>query len=287
MNPYDLRGPEFLGLYVLLLLLCQAAAALLRRTLSGPGGPAGPRLLDLQFVEVALLAGGPERAFDAAVARLAAAQALEVDATGRTLCPRGEARGASALERLVLERSGPPPGTSIPRVRAEVAPALRVPEARLVALGLRPAGRGASLAPAALQMTLAVFGFGKVLVGASRHRPVGFLVVLLVLTVGLGVAWLLAGPRRSRLGDAALAAIQHRNAGLRSAAGAGSADVGLSVALFGAAALAGTPLAQVALALRPRAGAGSSSDHGASGCSSSGCSGGGGCGGGGCGGCGS
>ncbi len=286
MNPLNLRGPEFLQLYVGLLLAFTAAAMALRWALRTPGGRAGPRHCALDPLEVALLAGGPNRAFEAAVARLAAEGLLEVDAVDRSLCPRGEARAASALERRILEYAGPAPGKPIAEVREKIAPSLVAAEARLASLGLRPKNHAAALAPAGLWALLALFGAAKIAVGLSRGRPVGILAALVIFTPLIALGLAANAPARSRLGDAVLAVLRRRNDGLRSADGTTPADVGLSVALFSTAVLSSTALAQVFLALQPP----SSRGGGSSGCSSSSCSSsscGGGCGGGGCGGCGS
>lgn len=283
MNPFNLRGPEFLEFFLLLFAVCGAASMVARWALRMPAGAAGPRHCALDALEVALLAGGRDRAFHAAVARLAAAGLLEVDAVERTLCPRGGARAGSALEQRILEEVGNVLRMPIREVKAKVGPSLEAAQARLRSLGLLPESNAAVVVSAGLWVILAAFGAVKIAIGTSRHRPAGILALLVVVALVLALGFATNSPVRSRLGDNALAVLQSSNDGLRSAAGACPADVGLSVALFGTAVLSGTPLEQVALALRPPPRTGAS--DGSSGCSSSGCGGGGG--GGGCGGCGS
>lgn len=288
MNPLDLHGPAFLQLYLGLVFVCGVGAMVLRWVLRTPAEPAEPRHCALDPLEVALLAGGPDRAFEAAVSRLAAEGLLEVDAVGRTLCPRGQARAASALERRIQEHAGPAPGKPIQEVKAKIAPSLEAAEARLASLGLRPRNHAGVLASAGLWALLGSLGAAKIQVGLSRDRPVAALAVMVAITVAVAIGLALVTPARSRRGDDALARLQRRNDGLSAAAGASPADIGLAVALFGTAVLSGTALAQVRFAFQPPPSSGgsgcSSSSCSSSGCSSSSC--GGGCGGG-CGGCGS
>jgi uncharacterized protein (TIGR04222 family) len=287
VSPLELRGPEFLALYVPLLAVATALSFALRHALRTPAGPAGPGELQLGPVEVALLAGGAPQAFDAAVVRLEAAGLLTVDAFERSLCSRGaRPRDGTSLERAILDAAGPAPGRPIDQVRAAVRPAVAVAEARLASLGLRPGSPGAALVAILPLLAVGLLGVAKVLVGLRRDRPVGFLVVLVVGAGLLSLAVARAGRRRSRRGDDALRQLRRRGDGLRHPTHSSApADLAMAVALFGVTALAGTPLQALALALRPPA------PTGGSGCSTSSCGasscGGGGCGGGGCGGCGS
>src|SRR5262249_37307681 len=156
----------------------------------------------------------------------------------------------------------------------------------LVSDGAAWAARGVTVLP---MVALLVLGLMKINVGVSRGRPVGFLVVLCVLTGIVALALLIKRPHRSRRGDRALARLKGENAALRHAPRSLSTrvsadDLALAVALFGTAVLVGGPLADLRTALMPPPSAGGG-DCGSSCGGGGGC--GGGCGGGGCGGCGS
>src|SRR4030095_7169671 len=71
MNIFDLRGPEFLVLYIVLLVLGVGVAFGLRDRLRGSRGTLDIRGLQLQPFEVALLAEGDEHAVRTALAGLA------------------------------------------------------------------------------------------------------------------------------------------------------------------------------------------------------------------------
>ena len=90
-NVFDLRGPDFLLFYAILLLLGLTLAFVLRQLLRGPGeagvdlGKGGA----LHPLEVAYLAGGPKSAIDAAAAALVHREVLMVTKVTHYLQPRG------------------------------------------------------------------------------------------------------------------------------------------------------------------------------------------------------
>src|SRR5260370_20282838 len=104
MNPLDLQGPEFLGLYVVLFVAAVAAAFFLRRFLRLPGDEPSREALDLSPYEVAYLAGGEELTVNAAMARLVHENVLAVDAINRRLAKQTDElrEDASEQERTVL-----------------------------------------------------------------------------------------------------------------------------------------------------------------------------------------
>lgn len=134
---------------------------------------------------------------------------------------------------------------------------------------------------------LLLFGGAKLWLGIVRHKPVAFLVILLVLTIV--AAFLLIRPGRlSARGEHYLAGLREHYRWLRDETNGRSFNPALAVALFGVGVLSAHQA--FAWLQQPyqdffRQG-GSSSGCGSSGCSSSGCSSGGCGGGGGCGGCG-
>lgn len=78
-NPFDLPGPEFLGLYLFLLFLASLLAFVLRYWLSKPGGEPPREAEHLGPYEIAYLIGGESRAVDAALVSLFKRKLIEVD----------------------------------------------------------------------------------------------------------------------------------------------------------------------------------------------------------------
>jgi uncharacterized protein (TIGR04222 family) len=69
MNPFDLPGPEFLGLYAVLFVAAVTVAVFLRWYLRLPSDEPPRDGIELTAHEVAYLAGGPVLAVNAAMAR--------------------------------------------------------------------------------------------------------------------------------------------------------------------------------------------------------------------------
>src|SRR5947209_16574609 len=82
MHPYDLPGPDFLGLYLGLLIAVAACAEMIRRRLRTPGPAIDQEDPPLTPYEAAYLAGGKREAVYAAVAGLARKGAVSVTGAG-------------------------------------------------------------------------------------------------------------------------------------------------------------------------------------------------------------
>lgn len=279
LDPFDLHGPEFLALYAVLGLIATIASFLIPPFLRPDGRYGRPSDED----ELALLAGGRTRYAEAVAVRLLAAGAATVEGTiGLRIrdTPDGQMRLSKSLaERRIIAMPSP--------VRwNDITAALALPaesgERRLEDKGLRMD------AQTALQMRLIqaaplalLFGFGliKWVVGTLRERPVGYLSVLMVVTLVAALVRFTVNDRRTRAGLRAVSEARREGARLRRAAP--TDETPRAVALFGTVVLAGSYLSDFH---RMRSAA--SGDGGSTGSdsSSSGCSGGGG---GGCGGCGS
>lgn len=299
-NPFDLNGPDFLGLYFGLFAAAVAAAAALRWYLRQPGGePDEP--LDLGPYEVAYLAGGEKMVVNATLANLVHRGAVAVDTTERSVKVAGVLPdGAHVAERAVLADVASSAGSR--RLRdLHASPPAELAEVgdRLKETGLVPSGGQAALArllPTLTVLAVAFLGLAKLGYGVSRGKPVGFLVAGCVLTVVVALAGFARRVYRSRRGDRALAKLREENEALettakRSLGPLTPGDVVLAMSLFGPAVLAAGPLTDLRTALKPPGGsAGGCGSSCGSGCGASGCGGGGGggCGGGGggCGGCG-
>ena len=269
LNPLDWSGTPFLWLMLVLSAAAVGLALRRRRSIRGRSGTdwrGGP----LTAIELAFLAGGPTRAADTAIVERFDAGADTDPADGPSI---GDvARLRSYREHADWRRNA----------LLRLQPVLAGVRASLIGRGLLPDDESCHrLWFAALQIISPVilFGLVKVVVGVSRHRPVGFLVILLlVLTaVGIGIA---SKPRRTLRGDAALAVSKERS--VRAARAPLPGELALAFALGGAAVLVGTPAEAYGAVLRKLAIGGDGGGSVDGGCGGGGS---GGCGGGGCGGC--
>lgn len=299
MNPFDLTGPEFLKLYVPTCLFATLVAAVLRYLLRTPSGESQVNLQLLDPYEVAYLAGGPSGLAHAALAALVHKEVVEVDGTNlRTKKP--PPLKPHAVEAAVLSGLGNSEILSVPQamltIRRNLQTVTEKYRDRLSSMGLVPEAGAANIArflPFLIMAAVAGFGGIKIAVGLARGRNVGILVVLCGFASLIAV-FFLKPVLRSRKGDALLRNFKSDNEALKTTAISNGesltpADLILAVGLFGAAAMAFGPLANLKKAMMPpiEAGSGCSAGSWGSSCSGGGGCGGGGCGGGGCGGCGS
>lgn len=292
MNPFELRGPEFLFLYAVLTVLVMVASVALRRKLDGEASPAlrSPATLVSDPYLIAHLRGGPEETLRVALLSLVD-RGLVVDRNG-TLTTRENVRpehGRRHIEREVLRAySGGGNAKSLLKLKGAAAEY----DEQLQRLGLIPdaAVRGRRwLLWVAMMGLLGGTAATKISIGLSRDRPVGLLVIFGVLALaGLHrVIW----RWRTVHGDNFLASIQGLFRGLRDRAdsiqrGGGTADLALLAAAYGVLFVPTAVFPYKNLLYTTRVESASGSEMSSS-CGSSSCGGGGGCGGGGCGGCGS
>lgn len=279
-NPLDWEGGPFLQLYLLLMLIAFIGSLWLRRSLRERGAGSGANALDA--FELAYLADGPTRCTDAVVTRLLQDDLAVWDADAGKLRLKGR---VSDLDPPLdgIAKCIAVDGKPADLVKRS-APVLETVRKRLI-------GRGLCLDDAQIARVrwlgclplYAVMGLGvaKMLVGASRDKPIGFLVFLtIVLAVITLVLWI-KRPARTRAGDRALSAAQKRHK--RAARAPRGEELALAVALGGTAILGSTAYASYHQARHPPSSSDGGSSSGDSGSSSDG---GGDGGGGGCGGCG-
>ena len=250
MNPFDLSGRDFLVFWLFGAAIAFAITFVMRTASAGLRGfELDDALAPLSPIDVAYLAGGIERAIEAAVAGLHHRGLVEVDAGGIKLAADlGDPVGLTEVERHVLaELRGGIRGsaTSIAAiVRSAHGLDLEL-QAKLEASGLLVARQGARrlwlLAPG-----IAWIGVGliKVFVGLSRGRPVTILVLLLLVS-GFLFATIARPPRLASRGKSALDALRARSYGLETTASAApqqltGSDVSLAYALFGTSVTLGT-----------------------------------------------
>lgn len=288
MEILQLTGPEFLGVYLPILLGAAAASAAALYYLR----PEGSDWSADDPYDLALLRGGHRGVLEAATARLTHLGALKLDGDGTSASLSKANEPATALhpvERAVVQWADRG-DSSISSGEAAAKHGMRGREAQLLEKGvlLDEGTRWMNYLLAMVPLGGAgALGFAKLMIGLDRGRPVGFLFMLLLAVTGALVFFAVKRPRVSRSGQKVLDALKEENQSLRYCGAGGSLshldsrDVMLSVALFGMAPLIGTELGPIQRYINPPQTAGGSSCGGSS-CGSS-C--GGGCGGG-CGGCG-
>jgi uncharacterized protein (TIGR04222 family) len=285
-NPFALVGAKFL---VFLIPMMIGAVALGRVIISNQRGPEplADEVPDLDWEQVAYLAGGPARLTTAAASRLVADGSAAV--RGERLVPLGAPRdGASAVERAVFA------GLPVEKTTAALAPVTKAvhaaydtPARQLEADGfLLSSGAKARAWLLGVTPFLAVvlgLALPRFAMGLTNGKSVEYLIATSMIGLIVGLAVVSAGvPRLTRRGEHALASLKARHQELKIGTGwSGPHDAALAVALFGTAALAGSSIAFMQ-DWYPRQSAASSGGCGTGGCGD----GGGGCGGGGCGGCG-
>jgi uncharacterized protein (TIGR04222 family) len=289
-QPWGLSGPQFLGVYAAGIGLTTVIPLIFRQVIR--------RVPDCEIVrqldpyEVGYLAGGRRRVAQMIVAEQVDSGALRVDSAGKLSEADRFARTgpyAGSLDRI--EPAGMPDGLrasaicgkieSDPAI-AEICRGLRadkfiISSERMTAL---------RLVTAVLMLALLITGILRLIEGASNHRPVGLLFMLILLSFFVGI-FLLAHtlqPPSSTAGSAYLKRLRETRGSSPSLVAPGAAVA----ALAGEAVLLGVALEgfggvqDEATRAALLAGMPSSSGGGGGGCGGGGC--GGGCGGGGCGG---
>ena len=291
MNPFDLRGPDFLAFYFAVGVATLAFVWLLRRAHESKD-TVSPVLND--YLEIAYLRGGANEALRIATMNLINRGLIDVGTRDRLHALDPQARVDKASERAILGTFRAPEDAS--RIFSDATLHRAVTDEcrpTLARMGLVP-DTSQQLTRAFLLVAGASWLAGvaviKILVALSRGRSN---ILFLVVEASL-FCWLLykaTHPLRTPAGDALLADLRTLFAGLRQRGrslvqGVDTQDFALLMAVFGMAAL--PPAFSFDRVFRQASSSSSSSSCG-SGCgtSSGGSScGGGGCGGG-CGGCGS
>lgn len=181
----------------------------------------------LGAVEIAYLAGGVPRALDAGVAELMAGGALRWEGERAV---RGEQPAPPGLlgdiHTLVVNSQGYAGLQTAARRAGWPLQALQRTLERRGLLLDPDAERRARLLPTLLPLGVALLGVAKLVVGVARAKPIGGLLLLVIVT--LFAAWRFAAGRvaRSRAGDRALAQLRQRHARHPRAPGTGSGPGG-------------------------------------------------------------
>ncbi|MEQ1499363.1 MAG: TIGR04222 domain-containing membrane protein, partial [Novosphingobium sp.] len=236
-GPLSLGGGAFLMLYLAVLGVAWLASGWLTGKLRPHGRPGRAASED----ELAALAGGPVRLAESAVARLLSAGKLVQHKHGRFIAADA-AGGNTPVERAILHIPQPAAWKAILGAASDQSTTItRRLEASGLVLG---AGQVLQLRLVAIVPLLLAFAFGavRVAIGTSGGKPVGFLAVLLVATAGLAIWRFVRTARLTCEGELLLERERERCERIRRAPTGD--EMGLSVALFGTAVLAGSSIAQ-------------------------------------------
>ncbi|MFT7874377.1 MULTISPECIES: TIGR04222 domain-containing membrane protein, partial [Amycolatopsis] len=225
-DPWGISGPDFVVLYIALL----GAVLLVRVVVSGivnsramradavaPGPP--PTVYQLAF-----LAGGPDRAVDAAIAALVERGQLRVNSHQQI--SRTAARPAEPLEQAVYDVAHLKTTATI-RASVRGSAAMRALEEGLEWRGLLAsavAKRQARTFGLLLQLAVLAVGVVRLVNGISLGRPVGILVFLVIVAAVLAIV---AAVRRSKTGARQPSAAGHRVLGQARAAASGPVPAGM------------------------------------------------------------
>ena len=292
-NPFDWDGPTFLQFYWLLFPTCFISALVARHFLKVPLEAAHGQPTHVDGYEIACLNGGRVLAIDAVIAALIHQGIFAV--VPRTLLVVRTAlpyAGNNPLESFVAAIPMPPTGVGVNKLRVAALGEFTILDASLRSKGLFMEKKDqyrAMLIPFAICAFGILIGLVKIGVGIERDRPVGFLVMLCIISATLSVGTFLQSPRRSRYGDMYLARLREQYSHFRRIGhhqtNISPQEMEIAIGLYGAGALAGSMYSDIVPILHtPNSSSGAS---GGCGGTTSGCGGGGGgCGGGGCGGCG-
>lgn len=224
-NPLNWTGPQFLALYLALVIVA-ALLALVTRLVdlpqSTPLDLKKPAPLDPY--EVACLVAGPDRAVEAAFAAMMQAGTLrlvteEVTSWGvfnktTTKIHQGKPllKGAPPLEQALFDAAAVP-AESLAPLAAHGMPIAKDINQSLVERGLLQSGPSArSVAAGFIMAAPLLIALPKIAVGLSRGRPVEILAVACVLTGLAALGFLLVRTRLSASGRALLDSLKAKHA---------------------------------------------------------------------------
>jgi uncharacterized protein (TIGR04222 family) len=240
-DTWGISGPDFIKIYGGAFVVFVVMAIVLRVRASGAAGTDASNLPDPG--QLAMLTDGRSRAVYACLAGLRAAGAVGVGQLRQLQVTGPAPAGLSRLDHAVYEAAAKRVQVSGVSADAGVRSALDDLQDGLVRAGwvLDPTQRASARLGGWLVLALAGFGLSRLIAGIANGNPVGFLVLLILLTAAVGVV-LLVVPRRSAAGKRAIARARTAHAYLDPSQSPswttyGMAGAATSVALFGTSAL--------------------------------------------------
>jgi uncharacterized protein (TIGR04222 family) len=243
MDTWGISGPRFLLLYAVLFAVTVGGVLLGRRRVLASGeGAAGPARLDVY--EAAYLNGGSDLVVVTAASNLLRGGSLAGAGPhrgqhGRLVAGAAPGPGAHPVEWALYQQLAADPDRRLKDLQAALAqaPALAALAERLRLGGLAPTPEqqarhralGLWLAP------LLALGVARLLAGMANGRPVGFLVLFLLVTGVVAANLVLRVPTATELGRRPLERLRAEHP--RPDAGASPAELSMGTALFGAGVL--------------------------------------------------
>jgi uncharacterized protein (TIGR04222 family) len=271
--PFDLDGSQFLELYGLLFV----AAITLSIVAGRLARPAGRQQKLTDPDQLALLCGGETRLVETIVTRLLVSGAIVHDGDDNFSLASQEA-ASSGIDRDIVAMMP----ASLPAIRGRIGPYGDMLHKTLANLGLAmndTESRRVRIGYMLPFVLLGCLGFVRMIQGMMNDRPIGFLVMLILLTSFVASI----ASKFDRYTDAGLNMVKLAKATYeRLNAAPTTAEMPMAVAIFGTAVLVGSSMEPLHAAIHPPRSSdsgSSSSDSGSSSSDSGGC-------GGGCGGCG-
>jgi uncharacterized protein (TIGR04222 family) len=288
-DTWGISGPEFLLVYLVIAAAVLVAGTRARRALADPRATSPVGDLTARPHDIAYLNGGAELAIYSALSAMHLRGTIAVGGKGLVSGRGRPAPDADGLEKAIHFTAGTPVQRRRLPFHRPVQTALLVIEERLVATGLLLSEDQRRRIRRVGFWMLGVAGLGlvRLLAGIAEARPVGYLLVALVVVTAIAIVQLAVAPRRSRLGDRTLAGLRANHHALAPSMRPdwhvyGPAAAALSIGVFGTSALWASDPAFAEEIAAQRATSGGSGDGG--GAAVGGGDSGGGCGGGGCGG---
>lgn len=294
-NPINFTGAEFLTFYIAAGVIGIAFASWLRFYLRLPENT-NKQHPELNTYEIAFLAGGNERMIITAIASLIKQGYVELKKEklrSKLVLKSMLDHNADPVEKAVLQFIAITNG-DLKEVLQKTPKVEDMIRSRLQNFGLflnNEQQLKAQIYPSLIVVILLGLGLGKLLVGISRDKPIGFLVICIFILLYFGARFFIKPPHRSLYGDRALNGLTARSQDLKTTQS--DSEIPLAVALFGITVLiTDNALADLPQMLASATAAGGGGDGGGWGGGGGwgdgdgGDGGGGGGGGGGCGGCG-
>ncbi|WP_293099961.1 TIGR04222 domain-containing membrane protein [Moorena sp. SIO3I6] len=264
-NPLNFTGPLFLRFYLLLVSAAVVLAYGLRWYLRQPASAPYGKSVSLDAYETGYLVGGQQRAVDTAIVNLVQSGHLK---------PVPEYRGLELVNPLVYKNdplefkidNGARTGKTITPIRRAARSATNQIRDRLTDLNLlltKDQAQSAQQYPALPLFAVLLLGISKIIVGISRHKPVGFLIILCVITAIIGLFFLVVPVNRSRYGDTVLANLKVKHRMLQNAQN--NSQLALAFALFGSTVLSQYGLEDLLKVFNPPSHSGNSGGFGGGG----------------------
>ncbi len=203
---WGVSGPAFLTLYCVLIAAVAIVVFVARRRLRDRTHGALVAGFVRDPCDLAMLNGGDTLAVATAVAQLRSIGALEesLEDASRVNVVGDAPPNLDQLERSIFEHLRANPSATAAQIAAAESPAAALDSlhARLVDEGLLLSEdqRARIRRHAAWVVPLLGLGVARIMAGAANHRPVAFLVILVVVAGSLMLRWSLRAPRATALG---------------------------------------------------------------------------------------